>query len=319
MESNYKNKYLKYKNKYLELKSQNGGLLTDNIKLELQTDTCIIYIQKLIVNVEPIIDCISHNLVYIKNIAENKNVMAQEILSNMLNINKIRVFVMNTSIDGYKKKDFSTELLYFDKIVNENYMINSKTGKKIKSTLLNSKILQLYSNSLIGINTPEGGRWIYVDDQLIIHNPYYYNMKSNFSQNLCQFYALLMALLPSMRKPCIDVVNHLITQEKNERLCAYKSLLNLLSIILYPIIYYVLINDNYLHNDIIRYIRDTKVLDIFSKNTYEYREFINSFLKEFINDLTKTPEINAQRISNVILTILNTSYALELEKAPEFQ
>jgi hypothetical protein len=315
MESNYKNKYLKYKNKYLELKFQFGGLLTEDKQFELRTDICASYVTELIGTMDMVINVIKGNFDYINNLVTAGNVIAQEIISNWHDITNIRVFNMDAKNDGHKGKLYK-DLFYFNGMDPQgNYIIKSETRKLIfkESKIINSQNLQFFRNTLISLEADEGVHWIYVDNNSLIHNPYNYNMQIDHSHQFCQSHSLLMALLPSMRKTCDTRFNLSITSTENERLCAYKSILNLFSIILYPIIYYVIINDPKLYNDI---IRDIKNINLLKKNI-ENNKFVNDFIQLFNIDSTQNPESNAVRISTGILGVLNTPYALE--KAPEFQ
>jgi len=324
MENNYKNKYLKYKTKYLELKSQIGGVLEEEKQNELRTDICASYVTELIGTMHTVIGVIKKNKLYFENSAQT-NSIAREIVLKWANISTIRVFNMDANNDRHKGKLYK-DLFYFNHMdpTTGDYIIKSETRKLQfkKSTILTHQNLQAFSNTLISLEANEGVHWIYVDNNLKIHNPYNYNMQIDHSHQFCQSHSLLMALLPSMRQTCSDLVDPSIIQpsiiqEENERRCAYIKLLDLFSIILYPIILFVLYNDIALHNDILTQIKSINLLPKKTKKNIENNKFVNDFIKNLDVDSTQNAESNAIRISTGILGVLKTTYALE--KAPEFQ
>ena len=324
----YKQKYLKYKYKYINLKNQIGGTITDIEKKTLMIDLCVSFVTEIIGDMYQTLKTIKDSdfLSDIQLLGENKTTtkiympininidkqeiqqMAIDISNNYINIKDIQIKRITDRNKLYK------DLFFFEKMNNDNYYVKNPDSKL--STNLNPTVLINMRNNLINIEADIGSHWFYIDDKSHIHNSYTYNMQLNHSHQFCQTHSLLMALHPKFRRICIDtsLATNGNTDDFNNRLCAYKSILNLLTIILCPIIKnYIELNKPITNSPKRRKIEKnhfqdiiTEILNTNLKGELPYKhDFIKDYLENFLYLSTET-DINkrAQQITQNILTIL---------------
>ena len=320
------------------LNDLNNIILVNNKKLnKLSIEIVCSYITELIGTMDNTLPAIQNNLDKIINESYNDNqekIFIDEIKLNKNNIKNLKIIDLYVDNDGFDGKLYD-DLFNFVRIHNNEYLIEDvdyykhnliqETIEDIrtkKSIILNLEKLKPYANTLINIQANVGVHWIYIDNNCNIHNPYNYNMQKRHSHQFCQTYALLMALIPSYRKPCDEYNNYVRASNKEKinsyrRICAYKSILILLKIIL-PYVIERGINKNNLH---IKIVKDVKDLNI-EKELPIYHEHIKKILDNIIecpnnyNNNTSN-QIIAKNISSNVLAILNSQYAIE--NIPDFE
>lgn len=341
----YKEKYLKYKKKYLLLKNQSGGMSKQD-ELDLAIDFCVSYVTEIIGDMDLVLESIIKYKSEIENMSKNSQnndlkIMATEILDNFNNIQQLKTHIVGRKSNS----NIYMHLFYFVEFNNHdnNYYIKSLTreNRKIISRILNINSLAFARNSLIILEAQEGVHWIYIDNNLMIHNPYNYNMQIDHSHQFCQTHSLLMALIPKYRRTCNNLKDDTKTADENdklERVCSYKNIINLLKIILHLVIRNSFEktqmkkkkkNNKYtvsfslkggLHEEIINEIRKLNLINGTDINSQENNKFVNDYINDYLylptNQQYHNLETIAVGISKNIINILEDPRAMEI--VPDF-
>lgn len=272
-------------------------------------DVCTSYIMTLIGYMDNSLFAVrSHMREILDNYQRNKEtydntkrIILDDIIKNLPLIEQLKIEFV-----GAKKYGKFYEDLYEFHHMNDLGEYFIKKDRSIRKTkYLNVKTLAPLRNTLIGLDADVGNHWIFVDNDLKIHNPYNYDMQHHGSHQFCQGYSLLMALAPMTRTKleCDD-------KKMSPRKCAYLVLLSFLDIFLNVIVLEGLHKD--LQEEIIETIEEANIEE---KPVY-VKKALRKLKETVYDDRYLSNSLWAKCITNNILEVMQSENAKN--EVPEF-